>query len=182
MRRIIFIITAFALSLALAAGAQPPGPVADPVSAFAGLTSDARFVVERRSTGLLVGERRAEDPLFELSWEGIASLRTSLGRPAAGEQARVREVVDADGEVVMTLAQTARGARVLTTRAGVLHPLGLHVLLMDNDDLHVADGAGALIYARRTLPEGTLVEQEGADGCQCARTTGVDGQVTVESR
>ena len=56
------------------------------------------------------------------------------------------------------------------------------IMLLDNDDLHVATGQGALLYARRTSVDGTLVEQEGADGCDCARRTSPQGVVTVEGR
>ena len=105
-----------------------------------------------------------------------------MTRPEPGAQASVREVRGADGQIDWHVAHTSRGARLLVSRDGVLHPRGVELLLLDNDDLHVAAGDGSLLYARRTLTDGTLLEHEGVDGCDCARSTSAQGVVTVEAR
>ena len=175
---------AFALlaSVILIASANSRAPVSDPIEAFSSIETGADLLVKRSVTRLDVGARGAVEPIFSLTGDGVARLRTNLSRPPQGAPAAVREVRGAKGELVWHVAHTARGARVLVAEPGVLHPKGLHVLLFDNDDLHVTTGDGALLYARRTLADGTLHEQEGIDGCDCARSTSAAGVVTVEVR
>ena len=129
-----------------------------------------------------VGVPGSTESLFSITGEGIATLRTNLSRPPAGAPDSVREVRGAKGEILWRVAHTARGAQLLVSEEGVLHPQGLQVLWLDNEDLHVATGDGALLYSRRTLSDGTLQEQEGVDGCRCARSTSPEGVVTVEVR
>jgi hypothetical protein len=166
----------------LLAGTTDRVPVADPVAAFGALQSTDDLAIHRSATELSIGELQSNRTLFTLTSEGLATLSTDLGRPDTGAQARVREMSGPAGEVDFMIAETSRGAQLMITRPGILHPRGLHVLLFDNDDLHVTDGDGGLIYTRRTAPDGALVEQEGPEGCQCMRTTSTSGQVSVEAR
>jgi hypothetical protein len=175
---------AFAIlaSMALLVSAVSVAPAPDPIGAFGSLETGDALVVKRDLTRLDVGAPGSVEAIFSLSDDGIATLQTGLTRPPAGSQASVREVLGANGEVDWHVAHTSRGARLLVSRDGVLHPRGVQVLLLDNDDLHVAAGDGSLLYARRTLTDGTLLEHEGVDGCDCARSTSPQGVVTVEAR
>jgi len=175
---------AFAIltSVILIAGAATRAPAPDPIGALSSLEPGVELAVKRSVIRLDVGAPGTAESIFSIDGDGIATLRTKLSRPPQGASALVREVRGAGGEVAWHVAHTSRGARLFVSDEGVLHPEGLHVLLLDNDDLHVATGDGALLYSRRTLPDGTLQEQEGVDGCGCARSTSPAGVVTVEAR
>ena len=182
MKAQISLALALLTSMILIAGVTTTAPIADPIGAFGSLQTGPELVVKREVLRLDVGAPGATEPIFSLTADGVATLRTKLDRPNKGSQASVKEVRGAQGELLWHVAHTARGAQLLVSEAGVLHPDGLQILLLDNDDLHVATGQGALLYARRTSVDGTLVEQEGADGCDCARRTSPQGVVTVEGR
>lgn len=182
MKLKLSLVFALLTSLALLASAVSTAPVSDPIGAFASLETGETLVVERSVTHLAVGASGDAEALFSLTGDGVGTLRTKLPRPPEGAQASVREVRGANGGVMWHVAHTSRGARLLVSDEGVLHPRGLQILLLDNDDLHVAAGDGTLLYSRRTLTDGTLLEQEGADGCDCARSTSPEGVVTVEVR
>ena len=166
----------------LVAGASDPLQVADPIGALSSLETGPELVVQRDLTRLDVGEPGATESVVSLARDGVATIRTELTRPAEVAAAVVREVQSRQGEVLWRLAHTARGARLFLSEPGVLHPRGLHMVLFDNDDVHVSTGDGDLMYARRTLPDGTLEEREGVDGCDCARSTSPEGVLTTEIR
>jgi hypothetical protein len=182
MKRTTPLLLAATALVFLLAGTPDRLPVADPVAALGALESTSTLSIHRSATELTILDLQSDRALFTLTSEGLATLSAYQERPELGAQAAVREITGPSGEVDLTVAETARGAKIMVTRPGVLHPRGLDVLLFDNDDLHVADGDGDLIYTRRTSPDGTLVEQEGTDGCRCMRTTTPAGQVSVEAR
>ena len=175
---------AFALltSTMFLASAVSSVPRADPISALASLATGDALVVHRTVTRLDVGARGDTTPVFSLTSDGIGMIRTQLPRPSEGSQASVREEQGPTGETMWRVAHTARGAKILVSGEGVLHPRGLDVLLLDNDDLVVTDGDGTLLYARRTLADGTLLEHEGIDGCDCARSTSPEGVTSLKVR
>lgn len=173
------LLAAVSLMAASSSSDSPPG---DPVRALMSVQGSEALIVKRDVGRLEVGTPGAHRPLLSLAADGVASLRTGLERPAGGQPANVRETRDATGDLLWHVAHTSRGARLLVTQPGVLHPEGLHVVVFDNDDLHIASSDGGLLYARRTLEDGTLLEQEGVDGCDCALRTTPQGDVTTEGR
>ena len=102
----------------------------------------------------------------------------SSERPAPGSQAVTRVVRDPAGVPVYTHSVTWRGARITAIAPGQVNETGLHVVAFDNDDFTITDGAGQLIFQRRTRADGTLEErQETAYGCGCERFTSPEGVV-----
>ena len=180
MKRLFpYVLLALAL---LVAGAVGPGPESEPMAALSSLNPGEHLIVKRSVTRLEVGAPGSTEALLSVNSDGVATLRTGVERPAPSAAANVREARDASGAIVWHVAHTARGAQMLVAEPGVLHPKGLEVLVFDNDDLHVATGDGDVLLARRTLADGTLIEEEGPDGCSCRRTTSPEGRVTVEGR
>lgn len=171
-------LLATAASTALAA---PPVEGPDLLHGLAGIRSGEWLGVVRTPTSLTVQDKRSGEVLFVaradmLDVQGPAS----LARPAPGEQARTEVVVDGSGALVYSHSVTARGARITVIAPGQVSGAGLELTAFDNDDLHVADRAGDLVFSRTNLADGTLVERAGAlYGCGCERRTTPAGKVSV---
>lgn len=169
-------------SAALAAGpaAAPAGACElDLLGALTHLSSGDHVLVERRRGEVVLRDRASGELLLSATCEAVAlpALAADV-RPDPGQQAATRVLRDAEGQPVVTLSQTARGARVLIIAAGELGPAGVHVMTFDNDDFHVSDGRGALVQSRTTAPTGELTERQGPTyGCGCERRVLTDGRV-----
>lgn len=179
-------LVAAALLLPAASLAAPPAPSAPDapasgascplVAALGALTSGRELRVDRLAQRAAIRDARAGHDLLVATCDRLevpaAPRRADRAAPPATEVAR-----DARGQVVFVRTTTALGARVTVIEPGHVNRDGLHVIAFDNDDVHVSDGLGALVFSRQTLPDGTLVERDPA-GCACERRTDADGRVT----
>lgn len=178
-------LIAAALLLPATAWAAAPAPEAPSapnaqcplVAALGALTSGPELRVDRAAHRAAVRDARAGHDLLIATCDGLevppTTRAATRGAPPATEVAR-----DARGQVVFVRTTTPLGARVTVIEPGHVNRDGLHVIAFDNDDLHVSDGLGALVFSRQTLPDGTLVERDPA-GCACERRTAPDGRVTT---
>lgn len=150
----------------------------DLVLALSHLETGSRLVVTRGADRLTVLDPVAGVTLLSATCSGlaIAGLET-VERPGPHRRARTVAVQD-HGETVYTHSATARGARVTVIAPGQVDAAGLSVMAFDNDDLHVTDGDGQLLYSRMTTPAGALIVRE-STGCHCEHETAPDGTLTV---
>jgi len=173
------------LALAGPAAAAEPGPAACPgaplMGALGALRTSAGLAVERTPTRVTVKDRGRDRVLLVATCAGLeVAGPTDARRPEGDAAPAATEVVrDKRGAVLYTHSVTALGARVTVFAPGPATRAGLDVTAFDNDDVYVADAAGALLYQRQTTPEGALVEREAAKlGCGCERVTAPDGRVS----
>jgi hypothetical protein len=167
MRLILIILVS--LLLGPAASAQDDGLNRfSPLTSVLGLASGPQIEVIREAGALsLVHDGRV---LMHVSPGGFRFTDeefSSVGQAVPAYVEIVREPVT--GKRMYTLGITGRGARLLIIEKGQVNKEGLHVLSFDNDDVHVSDGSGRLIYSRRTDATGRLYEKNAA--CGCTRVT-----------
>ncbi len=144
----------------------------NPISSVLGLSSSPRIdVVRDASTLSLVHEERV---IMEVTARGFRLTDEGVPNHGQDQQTYVEVVRDpATGQRLYTRGITGRGARLLVIEKGQINKEGLHVLSFDNDDVHISDGSGRLIYSRQTDGNGTLVER--AAVCGCTRVTNAQG-------
>lgn len=173
-----------ALLALLASPALAAAPDGGPtlLGALSGVASGRGLVVERTDGRLTVRDHAHGDVLLLTATEEGVVLPTDLRPPARDQAAATRVVRDRDGSALYTVSATGRGARLLSFEPGVLAKDGLAVVAFDNDDVHVADGAGRLLFSRVTSPEGGLLERAGAErGCGCEREIDTAGHAVVRA-
>lgn len=153
----------------------------DLVGTLGDLRSSTALEVERQGTELVLSEVGSGAPILVASCDGLLLQGPERFEPPPPDQRAItHQVRDADGELLYTHAITSRGARITVLPAGGAAPDGLHVIAFDNDDVHVSDSKGRLMYSRTTTGVGALIEREGQDyGCGCERRTEPDGRVEV---
>ncbi|MGM0574867.1 MAG: hypothetical protein ACQEXJ_03930 [Myxococcota bacterium] len=178
--------------LALLALLALPGRAAAEASSCDGLDllltlsevqSGPHLVVERDADSLTVLDPARRQVVLRADCESLVERGPErVRRPVPGRQARTTIVRDEAGAPIYTHSVTSRGARITVIAPGEVNADGLHVVSFDNDDVHVTDGEGRLVFSRRTTSLGALIEREGpAYGCGCERSIDPDGRVEVRS-
>ncbi len=166
---------------ASAVSAAPPADGPDLLHGLSGLQTGDWLRVVRTPESLTVEDTRSGQALF-VAGSGMLDVRgpASLKRPAPGESARTVVVKDPAGALIYSHSVTARGARITVIAPGRINATGVELTSFDNDDVHVADRTGDLVFSRTNLADGTLVERAGAVyGCGCERRTTPAGKVSV---
>ena len=162
-----------------AAPAPATCPAAPLLRALGALRTGPGLAVERAADRVTLHDRVRGRVLLAVSCEGIAVAGPS-DAPSPKGGAATEVVRDARGATVYTHSAPPLGARITVIPPGLVSPRGLDLTVFDNDDVHLADGAGALVYQRQTAADGTLTEREGrGHGCGCERVTAPDGRVTT---
>lgn len=170
--RFVLIILA-SLVLVPAVGAQDSRLEGlNPVTSLVSLASGSRIDVVRSVDTLALHHNGRL--LMKVTSLGVSLPEGDLIYPDVTASAHVDVVREpSTGEILYIRGLTRRGARLLIIEKGHVNRDGLHVLVFDNDDVHIRDGQGRLIYSRRIDANGTLHERHVT--CGCARVTSPQG-------
>jgi hypothetical protein len=146
-----------------------------------GLSAGPDLDVVRAENQLAIIERSRKRVLLVAGPQGLLQMGPKDAPRSTRDQAATEVIRSPKGERVYSFSISKLGAHLTTVAAGQLNRGGLHVIAFDNDDLHISDGSGGLIFSRQLTPDGTLTESEGVGyGCGCERVTGPDGAVVVK--